>query len=317
MYAKNYINFFRRYKNAASQFYHDYMNYKILVLLKITRILKNFLKSIIDFFFFSQHIMMESSWFENIIKDVRNLFRLEKETNDTTFRGISNLFLLEKENKVIKERILGDIRNTFEHDESYYKPVREGNFWRTDRNKALSVEEYLNEIKPYLKNIIIDLTKSDRWRIQLTLTFNFISSKDDNDEERVMHSKRDNIEIMISDEGDEVIKKLFDSLKNRYQNDLQSMRGSEFVFTYVQVLYYKCYKINFNCGGSYIDSPYWIKNKKTIINPIDQKDKCFQYSVTVALNYEEIKKDPQRITKIKAFTNKYNWKGINYPSEKD
>ena len=49
---------------------------------------------------------MESSWFENIIKDVRNLFRLEKETNDTTFRGISNLFLLEKENKVIKKEYL-------------------------------------------------------------------------------------------------------------------------------------------------------------------------------------------------------------------
>ena len=60
---------------------------------------------------------------------------------------------------------------------------------------------------------------------------------------------------MISDEVDEVIKKLFDSLKNRYQNNVQSMRGSEFVFDYAQVLYYKCHRINFNCGGSYIDSP--------------------------------------------------------------
>ena len=35
------------------------------------------------------------------------------------------------------------------------------------------------------------------------------------------------------------------------------------------------------------------------------------------LNYEEIKKDPQRITKIKPFINKYNWEGINFPSQKD
>ena len=90
-------------------------------------------------------------WFKNIIKIVRNLFRLETEGNDTAIRDIKNLFLLEKETKVIKGRILGDIRNTFKHEESYYKPVREGNFWRTDRNKALSVEEYLNKIKPYLK----------------------------------------------------------------------------------------------------------------------------------------------------------------------
>ena len=54
------------------------------------------------------------------------------------------------------------------------------------------------------------------------------------------------------------------------------------------------------------------------INPINKKDnKCFQYTVTVALNCEEIKKDPQRITKIKRFINKYNWEGINIPSEKD
>ena len=59
---------------------------------------------------------------------------------------------------------------------------------------------------------------------QLPITSNFISFKDDNDEERSMQSKSCNIEIMISDEADEVIKNLFDSLKNRYQNNLQSMR---------------------------------------------------------------------------------------------
>ena len=93
------------------------------------------------------------------------------------------------------------------------------------------------------------------------------------------------------------------------------MRGSEFVFDYVQLLYYKYHKVNLNRGGSYIDSPNWIK--KTI-NPINKKcNKCFQYAATIVLNYKEIKKDPQRITKIKLFINKYSWEGINYPSEKD
>ena len=69
------------------------------------------------------------------------------------------------------------------------------------------------------------------------------------------------------------------------------MRGSEFVFHYVQLLYYKCHKINLNRGGSYIDVPDWIKNKKATINPIKKKgNKCFQYAITVALNYKEIKK---------------------------
>ena len=59
-----------------------------------------------------------------------------------------------------------------------------------------------------------------------------------------MHSKSDKIEIMISDETDQVTKELFDSLKNRYQNNLGSMKGSDLFFDYAQLFYYKYHKIN-------------------------------------------------------------------------
>ena len=111
-----------------------------------------------------------------------------------------------------------NIRNLFEHEEEdYYKPVKNGNLWcnnfieyesNGDRNKTLSVKEYLNIIRPYLKHIINNLKKSDTRKIQLTIAINFISSKD-NDGERVMHSKNDNIEIMINDKADEVTEKFF------------------------------------------------------------------------------------------------------------
>ena len=82
---------------------------------------------------------------------------------------------------------------------------------------------------------------------------NFISSKDI-DEERVMHSKSDNIEIMIQDKADEIIEKPFESLLKKYQIGLElSMKGSDFIFDCVHLLHYKCHKINLNCGGSYID----------------------------------------------------------------
>ena len=78
-----------------------------------------------------------------------------------------------------------------------------------------------------------------------------------------MHSKSDKREIMINDVADEAIEELFKSLQNRYQNNLgESMSGSEFIFDYVHLLYYKLHKINPNRGGSYIDSPNWIKTKK-------------------------------------------------------
>ena len=79
----------------------------------------------------------------------------------------------------------------------------------TYKNKTLSVEEYLNKMIPYLKDIKIILKNLQTWEIQLTIANNFISSIDNN-EQHAMHSKSDNIEIMINDETDEVIKELFD-----------------------------------------------------------------------------------------------------------
>ena len=52
------------------------------------------------------------------------------------------------------------------------------------------------------------------------------------------------------------------------------------------------------------------------INPKNHDDKCFQYALTVALNYQNIKNNPERILKIKPFTDQYNWKNISFPSHK-
>ena len=90
------------------------------------------------------------------------------------------------------------------------------------------------------------------WKIELAIAITFISSKD-NDEEHVMHSKIDNIDIMINYRADEVMEELFKSLQNRYQNDLEeSIKYSEFVFDCILLLYYKCQQINFKRGESYI-----------------------------------------------------------------
>ena len=171
-------------------------------------------------------------------------------------------------------------------------------------------------IKPYLSDLInkhqthgsrkynsgdkswIEKTSSD-WEIKLTMAINFISSKY-SDETRTMHTKSNNVEIMVGSETNEIIEDLFESFLQKYQEGLEkSMRGSEFVYDSVDVLYYNLNKVSLSRGGSYIDSPKWLKNIKATINPQNKKDgKCFQYALTVALNYKKIKKDPQRISKI-------------------
>ena len=116
-------------------------------------------------------------------------------------------------------------------------------------------------IRPYLKDIINDHKTQGKWRIhlgnkiikrktqsewkiQLTMTINFISSKD-SDGTRTMRAKSNNVEIMMSSETDEIVKELFKSLLQRYQDGLEeSMRGSEFIFDSVDALYYDLNKVS-------------------------------------------------------------------------
>ena len=96
-----------------------------------------------------------------------------------------------------------------------------------DIKRNLSLDEYLNKIKLYLRNTIIDLQSSDTWKIQLTIAINFVSSKDA-EEECVMHSRSNNIKCTSYLMQ---MKLLMNSLSHFIQDikkDLEtSMRGSD------------------------------------------------------------------------------------------
>ena len=84
---------------------------------------------------------------------------------------------------------------------------------------------------------------------------------------------------MVGSETNEIIEKPFESLSQNYQKGLEEpMRGSMFVRG----------SIDLERGGPYIDSPEWLKNKKTVINPKNNGDNCFQCSLTVALNHKPV-----------------------------
>ena len=167
------------------------------------------------------------------------------------------------------KKILYDSKNIFFKPKGdNCKPVRIGYVFGSnyieyksngDKDETLSIKDYFDEIKPYLSVIINDHKTQGEWKIHLTMPINFFSPKD-SEEIRTMHSKIDNIEILIGNETDEIIKDIFDSALQRYQKGLEeSLKGSEFVFDNVDSLYYKLHKISLNRGGSYIDSPEWLK----------------------------------------------------------
>ena len=76
-------------------------------------------------------------------------------------------------------------------------------------------------VRPYLVDMINDHKNQSEWKIQLTTAINFISSKPNSDETLIMHTKSNNIEIMITSDTDEVIEDLFISLLQRYQKKIR------------------------------------------------------------------------------------------------
>ena len=171
-------------------------------------------------------------------------------------------------------------------------------------------------IRTYLRDMINNYKTRRESKIQLIMQINFVSFKDSK-ETRTMYTKSRNTEIMMGKKTDGIIEELRKSLLKNYKKDLKKpMRESEFVPDSIDLLYYHLQKIGLKRGGSYIDSPEWTKNKKekSEINPENNDNRCFQYALTVALNHEQIKSHPERISKIKPFIDQYNWKEIDFPS---
>ena len=121
----------------------------------------------------------------------------------------------------------------------------------------------------------------------LTIEVNFISLEPGSDETRIMYTRSDNVEMMFRDDNDDIIEQIFESLLQKYEENLQNkVKGSEFEFDGVNFLYYAFNKTSINRGGS------------SIINPKNNDNKCFHYAVTLALNLDKIKKTHKEYLKL-------------------
>ena len=132
-----------------------------------------------------------------------------------------------------------------------------------------------------------------------------------------MDSRSHNINFTSYNGANEVVAELFESLRSRYQGNLEIfMRVSNFIFDSIQ-LCYKCHKVNSRRVFYILIPQTGQKRKKLTINLKNTDDNFFQYAATVALNYKKINWNPEKVSDIKPFINKHNWKGINQPSKID
>ena len=263
------------------------------------------------------------------LKEIKNnLYNIEKTKQFNSKKTNKRLIDLEKKLLELKKyrdhddneyRGIKDMKDLFKLsiDEDYYKPVLlksgyNSNYVQCESkgDRILGIHEYLALIEKYLRELINHYKNKGEWKIKLTAAINFVSLKPGSDETRVMYTRSFNEKIMEGSDTDEVIKSLFESFLKIYEK----MKVSDFAFDGVNSLYYDFNKTSINRGGSYIDSPQWLKNKKSAINPKNNDDKCFEYAVTLALNLNRIDNHPERISKIKPFIEQYNWKDIDFPA---
>ena len=269
------------------------------------------------------------------LKEIKNnLYNIEKtkkfdskKTNKRLNELEKKLLKLEKyrDHDDYEYKGIKDIKDFFKLsiDDDHYKLilVKSGyikNYgqYESKGDRILTIQEYLSLIEKYFRELINHYKNKGEWKIQLTAEINFISLKPGSDETRVMYTRSFNEEIMKGSGTDEVIKLLFESFLKKYEENLQEkMKGSDFEFDRVNFFYYDFNKTNINRGGSYIDSLQWLKNKKSTINPKNNDAKCFQYAVTLSINLISTDNHPERISKIKPFINKYNWKDIDFPAK--
>ena len=128
---------------------------------------------------------------------------------------------------------------------------------------------------------------------------NFVSSNDTG-ETHTIFVWSDNKEIRSGNERNDIVKRLLNSFLTNYEDEETILgNSSNFVCESVDLLSYHVHKISLKRWKAYIKSPEWLINKRATINPKNKDNKCFQYSITVALNHENIESHSERISNIK------------------
>ena len=220
---------------------------------------------------------------------------------------------------------LRDLKYLFEEDNNNYESILvrsslDGRFEEYEisgSRQVLSLREYLTMIYLPLKKLIDEKQKSTKFEHKVQLRMVAIFTKVNNELERqVQYIDSDSLKLRNGDNTEKFIKVMYDSVLKNFEQKENSLRGSNVVFSGIDLTLVQFVKLKLKRGGSYIPTPEWISVKKSIINPKNSKDECcFAYSKVASIHNEEIDNHPERISKLTPFVNNYYWTDMNFPSE--
>ena len=190
------------------------------------------------------------------------------------------------------------------------------------------VDTYIEKVRPFIKVLIEEQVKElGSAKVQLQMWIKWVKKEkigDDDDEnhpqfhyvyvDKPFNSKM--TEVFQDSDIEKILETMFAYVKTQTENP--ALPDSEFKIDHIMHLDIDFHQLQLIHGGSYIDLPAWIKMKKAVINPKNEEDEeCFKWAVIASLHHEEIGRDPQRISKLEPYANRYNWNGLKFPVSVD
>ena len=157
---------------------------------------------------------------------------------------------------------------------------------------------------------ILDLLRreSARRAIQSQTTTWIRFTKDNEYVDRAFNSRM--TQVCNLNDIDNIVRSMIEHMAQQVENP--ALRDSKFVFEMVMRMDISIHRLNLTRGSSYIPLPDWLSKKEAIINPKNLDMKCFKWAVIAAMKWKEIKRNVQRVSKLRRYDD-LDWDGINFP----
>ena len=146
-------------------------------------------------------------------------------------------------------------------------------------------------------------------RIQMNVWIRFVRDHEEGQERVELAFNRLMTSVYRGSESDQIVDRMFANMKFQIENPV--LLNSRFVFDEFLYLDVNFHQLNLMRGSSYLPLPDWLARKKAIVNPHNNNEECFKWSVIAAENAGM--KDPQSVSNLRKFTNNYDWSGLEFP----
>ena len=271
-----------------------------------------------------------------IKEPVKNVFNKVKSRIMRMYEKARKSLVGDVEEEAEKEHVDEDVegREPVEHAKAMNGAYRS---FRIDGKEKADIESYLEYVKPKLRKLIEEQVKAlDAAKVQMHLWIMWkkpteILKLDDEDmaswsEEEKQKWRESSgfdkkmtvfnsqiLEVFQGSNVEEILALMMVNLKTQSENP--KLPKSGFTLDHIMHLDIDFHKLQLTRGGSHIELPEWIAKKKAVINPKNTDEECFKWAVIAALHHEEISNNPERISKLQPFVERYNWEGLEFPMD--